>query len=63
MLARRLFDKARDADFDTLLAGPLCCHGLRDFATTACRATTRRPTPPSFWTEGATPIQLCRNRW
>ena len=60
-LATKLFGKPR-AELDALLAGPLCCVGLRDLASVACRATTARTTTRP-WFEGTTPRALCENRW
>jgi hypothetical protein len=60
-LATKLFAKPR-AELDPLLAGPLCCHGLRDLATVACRATAARATTRP-WFEGTAPRALCENKW
>ena len=62
LLATKLFAKPRRAELDAVLAGPLCCHGLRDLRTVACRATTARATTRP-WFEGTAPRALCENKW
>jgi hypothetical protein len=60
-LAMKLFGKPHDAIADAV-GGPLCCHGLRDLKTIACRATEPR-TGSNHWFEGTAPRALCENKW
>jgi hypothetical protein len=61
-LARKVFGAAPGAELDAILAGVICCYGLRAVGELSCRAGVPR-SGPTTWIDRSDPRRPICSRW
>jgi len=62
-VARKIFGLAQGGELDGVLAGAICCHGLRSVSEFGCRGSTAAATKRDGVDRASSPISYCRVSW